>query len=197
MTIKNILFSVAAISVFILSFVVFSVYNVDQNAGDKALNKVTPASGEILNAQPAGLKVFRHDEQKAKNWSKRCDEASVNCEMVQTINIVQNDKKSKLTEMVLAKQKNGDTVVVITIPLGTHVKDGVVLDVDKEDERAVKFDINTCTVNGCVAIGILKPFLLDEMLSHDVMDIAFTNADGRQIVVKSSLEDFTETFATL
>ena len=83
--------------------------------------------------------------------------------------------------------------LVITLPLGVTLPQGVELKVD--DTVISKAPYVTCTPNGCQAHMPLDDELLQSMKSGQQGKVVFANASGQAVPVAFSLSGFTAGFA--
>jgi invasion protein IalB len=83
--------------------------------------------------------------------------------------------------------------LVITLPLGVTLPQGIQLEVD--DTVISKAPYVTCTPNGCQAHMPLDDALLQSMKSGQQGKVVFANARGQAVPVAFSLSGFTAGFA--
>lgn len=134
---------------------------------------------------------------EATGWVKNCTgEAEQNqCELIHAIRMDDGTTSLNLATVALGSVKEGKALMAVTIPLGSTLLQGVMIQVDDSDYR--QFPIRTCHKDGCIAYANIQKDFIDLMKSGQSLNIRFPDGGGKNIQVQMDLKDFTALYASL
>jgi invasion protein IalB len=138
------------------------------------------------NTGQNNVKVTHH-----KDWEVRCPKSDEQgpCEMTQLIKNPDNDKPIMRVLMGYPPQANGQPAMILILPLGTRLTQGVQLSVD--GGKTLRFPFQICLKEGCRAAFQVKSSLLHQLKHGQSAKATIVGPKGHQINLKISLLGFT------
>ncbi len=133
-----------------------------------------------------------------KDWTMTCEQPAGSeheqCYVFQNL-ILKKGRQRVLNVAIGRIAKDNQPAALFTFPLGISLPGGVGLKIDEGEP--LRFAVERCQANGCVAPLRLDEKLLAALKSGDQARVAFRDAARREIVVPVSLRGFTAAFNAL
>ncbi len=116
------------------------------------------------------------------------------CEMSQELR--QRDTNQRVMTLALQKGEAGESAALVMIlPFGLNLADGVTIAVDGTDVQVLPFD--TCLPAGCLVEAQLDPQQVADLITGQAAVIKLTARDGTPFDITASLAGFTAAWGRL
>ncbi len=154
----------------------------------------TAALTSVATAQKA--KPAKKSAASPAGWSVKCADRgkSLECKAQQTIT-VRKTRKRLLTVSVGPAEKGKSGTVLLHMPHGLYLPDGVKFGIDASKPQSL--EVQTCDAGGCYAAAKLEARDLTAMQSGKKLAISFKNLGKRQITVEMPLAGFSAAYKKL
>lgn len=144
----------------------------------------------LLNTAPA-YAVKTGDS--FKDWQATCDKTSEGdkgvCHIAQNLMTV-DEGKQLLNIKIGYLPKKEYPIMIVTLPLGVWNPFGITLNVD--NGTALKYDFETCTVQGCRVVIPVSNRFIGTMKKGRTMYVTFSNMKKVSISIPVSLRGFSK-----
>ncbi|WP_425073506.1 invasion associated locus B family protein [Sagittula sp. S175] len=137
----------------------------------------------------AGQPVLAQDTGSTGDWQAICDDQG--CRLAQSLVASPSE-----TTVLMARVYAGATpTLVLTVPLGTFLKAGLLMSIDKGAPRAIAFEI--CDEFGCHAGVPMDDGLLRDFQRGLKAEVSFVDGRQEQVTLALSLTGFTNGMKSL
>lgn len=150
-------------------------------------------SGIAAAQEPSDVVVNQH-----RDWLSLCGTVAGNarCEIQQTLSVGEEGSEQPVMQTTISLTREGGPLMELILPLGVHVSEGVVFQVDEGERMRVPYQL--CTPEGCIVLLRLDEELLTMMRAGNNMRVGFwVFGDEDLKVAPISLMGFTAAMATL
>jgi len=138
--------------------------------------------------------VAQDGEGNTPSWATACSATSrlqpLTCAMEQRV--ILRETGQQLASVIIQTPAAGEATLVVRLPLGLSIADGVTFEVD-EDE-ITRLDIQTCEANGCFIRTPLTDEILVALRRGSQLILALKNNLNSDIRIPISLSGFSAAF---
>jgi invasion protein IalB len=132
--------------------------------------------------------------QKFGDWTAGCEqiEGGQMCNISQSM---RNEESKQTLLVAIARPPQGDPQILIRLPLGVILTEGVGIKVD--DGPGARIPFIQCLPNGCQTIVPMQADTITRMKSGNTLNLSFVAPGGGVITAPMSLKGFTAGFDSL
>ena len=152
-----------------------------------------PSNWSATTAKTKTEAVQQEAKPSPVPWLVNCASTgtAVNCVASQKL-FLQKTKQLLLGVTIRRPEDSKTGVMMIQLPHGIHIPDGVQLKVDKA--KPAQHSVQTCNQQGCyVGFSIDAP-LLKQMRSGNIMSVSFKNLNKKEVKIGVPLKGFDKAF---
>ena len=148
----------------------------------------------VLMSQVTAQQTPQRSVERYGNWTAICTKTGIkSCSIVQGIYLGNSDKPA--LHLAIGKLVNNNaeiTTLIVTLPLGIRLPEGLSLELGANTKRQHPFE--RCILSGCQAEIQLDAELLKNFKDLNEGRVIFSDSEKKPVALPFSLKGFTKTF---